>query len=696
MNAFNDRRTSPVRMVMSTGEDKNNRLDGREIKCPTNFSLVDERTCHMLTLFVFLMIGRHARGLVLKKDIREARVATLSATLGALSLTLAIGAICATLVRHSHLAYLNGTLLALSSTLFCIAGAYLSAVIAVKDKPDQPKMRQQHTIVLRGPRIFLVFATKLLAWLYAAKGIRWREHWIPIMATLVLSALSLTAAWKSWTFHGATPAGAYPWVIGALLALSFPTLVLERQLSAMPAHQLINPKDLQYLLRLLLLVLIGIALSYVVQWLDFSFWAPIFFFVLLLNSAVAIELFLRAFRFFFFPFPPHDVSLGIGRSSLTHLIRLQRPSLSTIRASIRTQFGIDLGRSWALAFIGDAILPIVWGMVAVGWLTTGISSLDLSQRAVYEAFGTPQTVFHSGLHVYLPWPFGRLRPVELGTVHEIPIAFPDLAQYPGTIEQNRTETSSVEGNPPSSADRLWEASRPTEESYLVASNQNGNENFEVVNIDLRVIYRVGLSDEAAYSTVYSLASSDDLIRDAAGRMLARYFAKSSIDGILGENRDAFIQSFQRELQQRLNSLSKSIEILGVVIETIHPPAGAAQAYQDVQASAINAATKIADAKGDAVRDLEQAKSDATDAKNTATAEAAETIAQAKLDTALFAGDVMAYHKGGPAFLLERRLSALQSAITPDTHLTIVDHRIPASQLQLMELRLPSPTSITNP
>ena len=41
---------------------------------------------------------------------------------------------------------------------------------------------------------------------------------------------------------------------------------------------------------------------------------------------------------------------------------------------------------------------------------------------------------------------GALRLVELGTVHEIPIAFPDLAQYPDTVEQKRAETSSVEGN----------------------------------------------------------------------------------------------------------------------------------------------------------------------------------------------------------------------------------------------------------
>ncbi len=273
-------------------------------------------------------------------------------------------------------------------------------------------------------------------------------------------------------------------------------------------------------------------------------------------------------------------------------------------------------------------------------------------------------------------------------VREIPIAFPDEDEYPTKFAKDFFAKSGIEDVPPVSADRLWEASRPTEASYLAASNQNGRENFEVLNIDLRVIYRIGLSDDAAYSAAYSLEDPESLIRAAAGRMLARYFARYTTASVLGQNRATFVRGFQQELQARLNTLSSSIDILGVVIETIHPPAGAAEAYQEVQASSIEAITKVANAKGDAVRDVHQAEADATESRDSATALAAETVAEAKVGTALFAGDVQAYHESGAAFMFEKRLSVLGAAITPDTHLLLVDHRIPASQLQLIQMRMP--------
>jgi len=70
----------------------------------------------------------------------------------------------------------------------------------------------------------------------------------------------------------------------------------------------------------------------------------------------------------------------------------------------------------------------------------------LSERAVYEAFGNPQGVSIPGLHVYLPWPFGRLKPVEYGVVHQIPIAFLDEEIYGKAIaEKTVVGKSTIEG-----------------------------------------------------------------------------------------------------------------------------------------------------------------------------------------------------------------------------------------------------------
>jgi len=431
------------------------------------------------------------------------------------------------------------------------------------------------------------------------------------------------------------------------------------------------------------------AMVHALRWLDLPF-APLpERAVILFGGLVALEMALRGLGYVFLPLPPVGARRHAG-SLVASLLRLQRPSLKAIQASVSGQFGIDLGRSWALGFVRRALLPMTGGLILAGWLTTGITTLGISERAVYEAFGAPRRVLHSGLHVHLPWPFGRLKPVEHGLVHQIPVAFLDEDIYGKPMAQKTVaEKPTIEGPQPASADRLWEASRPTEASYLVASNQNGRENFEVVNIDLRIAYRIGLSDGAAMSAAYSLQSPGELIRAAAGRMLARYFARSTLAAVMGQDREAFIRGFQKELQQRIGELTGSIEILSVVIETLHPPAGVAEAYHQVQAAAIDAVTKVANARADAVRDLRQAEADATEARDSATAAAAETLAEAKVGTALLAGDVQAYREGGQAFLFEKRLGILGAAITADTPVTILDARVPANQQQLLQARPPA-------
>jgi regulator of protease activity HflC (stomatin/prohibitin superfamily) len=474
------------------------------------------------------------------------------------------------------------------------------------------------------------------------------------------------------------------WLFGCLVAACFPILVLERQLSA---TRLSAVQPLSLLLRMLLGNLLFFGVGFLLRWLQIGWWLVLDHAAALFTALVAAEILLRAVSYFFMPLPPLEARRGYVESLVAGLLRLQRPSLATISASISREVGIDLGRSWALGFIRRAALPAAVGLTIAGWLMTSLTALDLSQRAVYEGLGVPKAVFHSGLHIHLPWPLGRLRLVEYGAVHEIPIVFPvgtGGQAEAGTAPAN--EVATIEGAPPQTAERLWDASHPSEASYLVASNRNGRETFEVVNIDLQILYRVGLSDQAAYDAVYNVEAPDNLIRAAAGRMLARYFARYTIPDVLGQNREQFIRGFQRELQTRLDALSAGIDILGVVVEGIHPPAEAASAYQDVQAAGIRSEIQIATTRGEAARSILKAQAEATARRNDAQANSSEAINQAKRDTALFAGDVTAYHENGAAFLFERRLQAIGRAVTPDMAVTILDSHIPANQLPTLDLR----------
>ena len=50
----------------------------------------------------------------------------------------------------------------------------------------------------------------------------------------------------------------------------------------------------------------------------------------------------------------------------------------------------------------------------------------------------------------------------------------------------------IEGPAPMSADRLWDETHPSEASYLIASEARGQQSFQIVNVDLRILYRIGL------------------------------------------------------------------------------------------------------------------------------------------------------------------------------------------------------------
>jgi regulator of protease activity HflC (stomatin/prohibitin superfamily) len=92
-----------------------------------------------------------------------------------------------------------------------------------------------------------------------------------------------------------------------------------------------------------------------------------------------------------------------------------------------------------------------------GWLARGVASVGLESRGVYERFGAPVAVLHPGLHLVMPWPFGRVRLLDFGAVREVEVAAPGL----------------------------------------------------------RVLYRVGLSDSEALDAAYGSADPGGLVRAAA-------------------------------------------------------------------------------------------------------------------------------------------------------------------------------------
>jgi regulator of protease activity HflC (stomatin/prohibitin superfamily) len=477
---------------------------------------------------------------------------------------------------------------------------------------------------------------------------------------------------------------------GALFVAAFPLLVLERSYAAIPAEMLPDAPQLNRLLRVPLTACLALGISTILLSLGFT-WAIWFQRIIgVLVAVVALELTLRSLAMLFIPFAPVERLRTVADSSVAGLLRFSVPNFRAFNTAVRQQFGIDLSRSWALAFIQRAMLPVAVGMGLMAWGLTGITALSLNQRAVYERLGVPVAVFGPGLHFHLPWPLGVTRGVELGVIHDIPIAAsqasdPTQLLSPSAGVDQQQHLVPAEAPAPVSADRLWNASHPSEQNYLIASEASGQQSFQIADADLRIVYRIGLTDAAAIDFAYRVADPETFIRAAAGQLLVRYFARYTLLDVLGQSREAFANEFRAALQEQLDRMSSGIEAIAVVVEAIHPPPGAAAAYHNVQAAEILATSQISKEKAKAIHTVKSAEMDATADRNDAVVAAAQLVDGANSEGVLFDADRKAQQRDKEAFLLERWFERLVDALT-DSDIIVIDHRLNGQNAPTIDLR----------
>jgi len=278
-------------------------------------------------------------------------------------------------------------------------------------------------------------------------------------------------------------------------------------------------------------------------------------------------------------------------------------------------------------------------------------------------------VFGPGLHAGLPWPLGRVLSVENGVVHELATS---VGENPAPVQLDPAE-----GPAPFTANRLWDASHVNDKSQVIASSRGDQQSFQIVNMDVRFVYRIGLSDQAALAATYNSADVPTLIRSTASRILVHDFASRTLDGLLGEDRTGLAEEIGRAVQSDLQKLDSGVEILATVVEAIHPPAGAANAYHSVQAAQIGAQALISRERGAAAEASNQAQLQASLARDQASANAHEINATARAADLKFSAEQKAYASAGQAFVLEQYFSQLSQGLSK-AKLLVLDHRLGGS------------------
>jgi regulator of protease activity HflC (stomatin/prohibitin superfamily) len=564
---------------------------------------------------------------------------------------------------------------------------------------------------------------------------------VPLGAVLVWLAMRLL--WPRTAL--ASDATAANIAAAFVFAIAFVSLMAERVMHEFPAPQLPEAPLLRRLLLLVTVLLAAAACAEIgrsaaLRWMRWPelvlLWVP---------ALVALELALRALARLFLPPPQPGDARSIADSVIVGLLTGGPRAPGNL---LRTHFGLDFARSWALSFLSAAILPALFGTALLCWGLSGLKLIDLTHRGVYERFGAPVAVYGPGLHLLLPWPFGRLRTVEYGAIHSVAIGVDTSAaagtqavsraalaevsdaqvnaQLQKTAEQDQvslselpevfaaegidytqyrqqlreqlaaslpgahpgepasTQLISAEATPPLSLNRLWESAHADQAHYLVASQGTG-QGFQSVATEIYVLYRVGLSKQDALQSIYTVSDPEALIREDASRLVLRYFNSRTLDQVLYAQREDVAGQLRDELSRDIAAYHTGADIVSVLIEEIHPPAGAAEAYHAVQAAEINSRASISDELGRAKRTAGVAQQEAHELLSAANAQAIETRDTANAAAYRFSIDRRAYAQNGRSFVLERLYASLTTALRGKP-LTIMDHRLNSANGPMIDMR----------
>jgi regulator of protease activity HflC (stomatin/prohibitin superfamily) len=556
-----------------------------------------------------------------------------------------------------------------------VAQARLAAKRARKPSPPSPTEAEE-------PPRNLSWKGRLTAIIGRARGLPRRFDPVRLLAggaqaleMLLGAGVAILILVRDWPMAvEGRPADSVFLTRGALaLVAAFPLLLAERAYSGFAGRRLPEAPSLQLLLRLALLTFSCEGVLSLLEGYGFELARFVEPLLRVLILAIGAELGLRALAVFFQPAAEAETARAAVSSSIATLLMPGAIERASWRRSLQDELGIDLSRSWALRFLRSALIPVSLLLVLVAWGLSGVTILGPDQRGIYERLGRPVAIFRPGLHIGLPWPLGIVRPVDFGEIHALSLGNANaLVELMSTLPGQ--EVVGVEAAAPPSADRLWDESHPTETSYLIASDVAGRSAFQIVDVDVELIWRIGLDDEAALASAYRAAEPQAFLRASAGRLLARYFSTRTLLGVLGQKREGLSDELRQDLQAALDKAGTGIELVAVVVEAIHPPAGAADSYHEVQAARIRSEVMIAEARRKAILVMGEARRGTAQTFASAEAAAAERVSVAQSDALRFATDERSYAAPGSTYLFERYLATLTRAFA-SVPITLLDHRI---------------------
>ena len=318
--------------------------------------------------------------------------------------------------------------------------------------------------------------------------------------------------------------------------------------------------------------------------------------------------------------------------------------------------GITMRSLWSMKFI-KMLLPytVIFGCLIL-WISTGLIQIESHQHGAVYRFGRlREETLAPGLHLTLPWPMDRVDVYDTDTVRKV------------TIGYKSTEAG----------DNTWTGNHGNSEYKLLLGSGD-----EVISINLRLEYRI--SDLGDY--LRSSAAPDKLLEAKAYELVIDHTISSDLEKLLAVDRSAFAADFFDDLTESIEPYHTGLEVISVVLESIHPPVEIASVYQGVVSAEIQAQRLILEAEAKAAVTLAEAQAAYDSAVSVATSAQYTQVAQARADVSEFMASVSADRNYTDAYRYYKYMSAVKNAYG-NVRLIIVGDGVDSSNLYLGNLVL---------
>jgi membrane protease subunit HflK len=234
--------------------------------------------------------------------------------------------------------------------------------------------------------------------------------------------------------------------------------------------------------------------------------------------------------------------------------------------------------------------PLIAGLLAIGWVSTGIYTVDEGEQAVITRLGDYNRSTGPGIHFHLPAPIEARQVINVTGQRTAEIGF-------STNAQDR-----IVDNP--------------DESLMITSDRN------IVLVQFRVIYNISNAVDFAFN----VRDPEQSVRQVAESAMREVIGGRPLERIITTERAAIEQAVEELSQTTLNEYSIGVSLLGIELLPAAAPPEVSEAFNDVVNARQEAETAVNNAQRQTATIINEAQAYREQVVREATGEAERFVA----------------------------------------------------------------------